>query len=40
MLGGLGEAARSGDARAAKGYLEKSRGSLDEVISIARGSGL
>ena len=40
MLGGLNEAVRDDDARAAKSYLAKSKASLDEVISIARGSGL
>ena len=40
MLGGLKEAVRDDDARAAKSYLAKSKASLDEVISIAKGSGL
>ncbi|EGB03032.1 hypothetical protein AURANDRAFT_68360 [Aureococcus anophagefferens] len=40
MAGGLKEALRDEDARGAKSYLAKCKGSLDEVISIAKGGGL
>ena len=40
MTGGLKEALRDEDARGAKSYLSKAKGSLDEVISIAKGGGL
>ena len=40
MTGGLKEAIENQDARGAKSYLAKTKGSLGEVITIARGGGL
>ena len=40
MVGGLGEALDNGDVRQAKSFLAKAKGSLDEVIGVARGGGL
>ena len=40
MTGGLSEALDNGDVRQAKSFLAKAKGSLDEVIGVARGGGL
>ena len=40
MVGGLAEALRDEDARGAKSFLAKAKGSLDEVIGVCRGGGL